>query len=122
MRLGMAAALAVAAVGLAGPARAQSAGETVFKRSCLVCHAVEPGKNKVGPSLAGVVGRKAGTVPGFAYSAANRDSGLVWDSTTLDPYLADPQKVVKGTKMAFPGLKSADDRKAVIDYLASLKS
>jgi cytochrome c len=97
------------------------AGEAVFKRNCAICHTVEAGKNKIGPSLAGVAGRKAGTVPGYSYSDANKNSGDTWDDATLDEYLTDPRKKIPGTKMIFPGLKNPDDRKAVIAYLKQQK-
>jgi cytochrome c2 len=96
---------------------AEEPGETLFKKNCAICHTLEAGKNKIGPSLAGVVGRKAGSVPGFAYSAANKNSGDVWDAQTLDTYLADPRKFMPGTKMVFAGLKNPEDRKALIEYL-----
>jgi len=102
---------------LSAEAIAEELGETLFKKNCAVCHTLEEGKNKIGPSLAGVVGRKAGSVPGFAYSAANKDSGDTWDETTLDTYLIDPRKFMPGTKMVFTGLKNSDDRKALIEYL-----
>jgi cytochrome c len=106
----------------AGPARADAEGEKVFKKYCTACHTVEAGKNKVGPSLAGIVGRKAGTVPNFAYSDANKNSGLVWDQAKLDEYLTNPKQFMPGTKMIFAGIKKEDERKAVIDYLAEHKS
>jgi len=96
---------------------AEEPGETLFKKNCAICHTLEAGKNKIGPSLAGVVGRKAGSVPGFAYSAANKNSGDIWDAQTLDTYLADPRKFMPGTKMVFAGLKNPDDREALIEYL-----
>ena len=99
-------------------ARAQGRGEAVFKRNCSICHSLDPGKNKVGPSLAGVVGRRAGAVPDFNYSSANTASGIVWTKEKLDEYLTDPQKMVPSTLMLFPGLKNPDDRQAVIAYLA----
>ena len=102
----------------AAAARAGDRGEAVFKRNCALCHSVESGKNKVGPSLAGVVGRPAGSAPDFSYSSANKASGIVWTKAKLDEYLADPQKVVPGTLMLFPGLKNPEDRQAVIAYLA----
>jgi cytochrome c len=102
---------------VATDAIAQEPGETVFKKNCAICHTLEPGKNKIGPSLAGVVGRKAGSVPGFTYSAANKNSGDTWDEKTLDTYLTDPRKFVPGTKMVFAGVKSPEDRKALIEYL-----
>ena len=96
---------------------ADEPGETVFKKNCAVCHTLEIGKNKIGPSLANVVDRKAGSVPGFAYSAANKNSGDTWDEQTLDTYLTDPKKFMPGTKMVFAGLKNPEDRKALIEYL-----
>ena len=88
---------------------------------CKACHAAEPGQNGIGPSLAGVFGTKAGEVAGFDFSDAMKNSGLTWDAATLDKYLKKPMVVVPGTKMSFGGLKDADKRKAVIDYLKSLK-
>jgi cytochrome c len=88
---------------------------------CMSCHSVEPGKNGIGPSLHGVVGRKAASLPGFAYSPALRNSGLTWDEATLDKWLTNPMKDVPGTKMIFAGLPDAAKRKEVIDYLAAQK-
>ncbi len=101
------------------PARAASdLGEAQFKKSCAMCHSLEPGRNKLGPSLSGVLDRKAGTVPGFNYSSANKSSGLVWTRETLDTYLTDPQRMVPGTLMVFPGIKNAGDRQALVEFLA----
>jgi cytochrome c len=100
---------------------AQDAGEAIFKRYCQVCHTVEAGKNKIGPSLAGVIGRKAGTAPGYSYSEANQNSGVTWDEANLDTYLTDPRKFIPGTKMLFVGIKNPDDRKALIAYLKEQK-
>jgi cytochrome c len=112
----------VAAGLLAAPAaRADEAGEKVFKKYCTACHATEAGKNKVGPSLAGILGRKAGTVPGFQYSDANKNSGVVWDEEKLETYLADPKKFMPGNKMVFAGIKKEDERKAVVAYLKDAK-
>jgi cytochrome c len=117
-------ALAVAVVLLLGGAgasvRAQD-GDGLFRRACGACHTVEPEKNRLGPSLAGIVGRKAGTVAGFAYSDANQAANVVWDDATLDKYLADPKGFMPGTKMVYAGMKSPDDRKALIDYLRAAK-
>ena len=98
-------------------------GQQVFKQ-CALCHTNEAGKNKVGPSLFGVIGRKAGTEPGFSYSSSMKEfgeSGHTWTPEQLDSYLVDPRKVVTGTKMIFPGLKKEDDRQNVIAYLETLK-
>src|SRR5581483_6799435 len=85
-----------------------AAGRLVF-RKCQVCHSLEPGKDILGPSLAGIVGRKSGAEPGYSYSPAMSHANLVWDAKTLDAYLSDPQKVVAGNKMPFPGLKTNQD-------------
>ena len=87
---------------------------------CKACHSTEPGKMMIGPSLAGIAGKQAGSVPGFTYSGAMKASGLTWDAATLDKYLADPKGVVPGTKMAFVGLKDEAKRKEVVDYLLTL--
>jgi len=94
------------------------AGRLVF-RKCQACHSMEPGKNILGPSLAAVIGRKAGTVQGYGYSPAMKQANIVWDAKSLDTYLADPQKVVPGNKMPFPGLKTDHDRTDVIAFLAA---
>lgn len=84
---------------------------------CLTCHAIEAGVNKIGPSLHGVVGRKAGSIAGFAYSAANKNSGITWTPEKLFQYLEAPQRVVPGTKMTYTGLKEPQKRADVIAYL-----
>ncbi|MBX6366756.1 MAG: cytochrome c family protein [Rhodospirillales bacterium] len=123
MRLStIAAASLVAIFSVAGSAYANDAGEKVFKKYCTACHTVEAGKNRVGPSLAGIVGRKAGSVPGFAYSDANKNSGVVWDEDKLNEYLENPKKFMPGTKMVFAGIKKEEERKALIDFLKEQKS
>jgi len=87
---------------------------------CKACHSVEPGKNGIGPSLAGVFGDRAGTQPGFEFSDAMKNSGLTLNQSGLDRYLADPRGVVPGTKMAFGGVKDAAARQAIINYLKTL--
>ncbi len=111
--------LAALALG-AGTGTAAADGQDVFGDNCAVCHSAEAGTNKLGPSLFGIVGRKSGTVDGYTYAPAMKNAGLTWDAATLDKYITDPQGVVPGTKMLFPGIKSADDRKALIAYLATL--
>jgi cytochrome c len=91
-------------------------GKKVFVK-CMACHTVEAGKNKVGPSLHGIIGRKSGSVEGFTYSDAMKNANLTWDEATLDTYLTNPKKEVPGNKMAFPGLPKPDDRANVIAYL-----
>ena len=114
--------VAVAAGGLTAPALA---AEPPQLAQCKVCHNFAKGQpNKIGPNLHGVVGRKAGAVAGFSYSAAMKTKaagGLVWNAATLDPWLAAPAKYMPGTKMAYAGLKDPAQRKAVIAYLATLK-
>ena len=94
-------------------------GAKVFNK-CKVCHSADQPKNKIGPHLVGIIGRKAGSVEGFSYSQAMKQSGIVWDEATLDKYLADPKADVPHTKMAFVGLSSEEDRQNVIAYLKSL--
>jgi cytochrome c len=115
------AALAVLTVLTGGTAAAGDTanGEKIFKK-CQQCHTLDAAKHKIGPSLKGVVGRQAGTANGYKYSkamVAHGEGGAVWDEGSLDAYLTKPRDVVKGTKMAFPGLKKGTDRADVIAYL-----
>ena len=89
-------------------------GEKVFKR-CVSCHSFT--KNKIGPSLGNIFGQKAGSVEGFKYSKAIKNSDIVWDSWDLDSFLKKPRKYIKGTKMMFSGLKKKSHRNALIKYL-----
>lgn len=109
---------------LSASAAAQDArlGEVVFKRVCSACHiSTADGPRKLGPSLFGVVGRKAGSLEGYKYSAAKRDPGLYWTLETLNPYLLNPREYLPGTTMAYAGVKSDVDRESVIEFLATLK-
>jgi len=93
------------------------AGEKVFKK-CAVCHAVgEKAKNNVGPVLNGLEGRQAGTVEGFKYSPANKNSGIVWTEEQFKEYIRDPKKKVPGTTMVFTGLKKDEEIEALWKYL-----
>lgn len=97
-----------------------AAGEKVFAL-CRSCHVLEDGVNRVGPSLYNVVGRASGSVAGYSYSDANKNSGVTWTTDVLFEYLADPKGFMPGTKMAFPGIKDAQDRANLIAYLESTK-
>lgn len=109
--------LFVACTATSALAQDAAAGEKDFV-VCRACHQIGPGaKNGVGPELNGVVGRKAGTAPGFQYSEANKNSGLTWTPDELEKYLANPQEVVHGTKMIFPGIKDPQKVKDVIAFL-----
>jgi cytochrome c len=96
-----------------------TAGQQVFAR-CTACHSAKPGENKIGPSLAGVVGRKSGSEPGYNYSPALKSADITWDQHTLDQFLANPAADVHGTKM-FISVPNATDRENVIAYLQTLK-
>ncbi|MCJ2179228.1 c-type cytochrome [Novosphingobium album (ex Hu et al. 2023)] len=109
-----------ASAALAGTPDAPAARPAAFA-VCAACHSTEPGKTIVGPSLAGVGGRKAASLPGYAYSEALRNSGLAWNEATLDTWLTSPQKAVPGTKMPFAGIADPAKRKAVVNYLMTLK-
>jgi cytochrome c len=93
-----------------------AAGKLVFAQ-CRTCHVTDAGVNKTGPSLNGIIGRKSGSVPGFAYSPANASSGVVWTKEKLFQYLEKPQRVIPKTKMIFAGLSDAQKRANVIAYL-----
>lgn len=92
-------------------------GAQLFKTRCAQCHTLEPGKNMVGPTLHGVMGRQSGQVEGFQYTDANKNRAVHWDTTTLFEYLENPKKYIPGTKMAFAGLKKEKDRNDLITYI-----
>ncbi len=95
-------------------------GQTVFAARCAACHSTKPDDNKIGPSLAGIVGSKSGTVPGFNFSAGMKNADITWDDAELDKFLANPSGDVHGTKM-FVNLPSESDRQNIIAYLHTLK-
>jgi cytochrome c2 len=103
------------------PASGDAANGAKLFAQCKICHAVEPGKNGLGPSLHGVVGRKSATLAGFNYSPAMKASGLTWTDAELNDYLRGPMKAVPGTKMAFAGIANDKNRADVIAYLDTLK-
>lgn len=102
------------------PAHAQdaAAGQKLFQQRCGACHQIDSTRNGVGPHLQGVIGRAAGTVEGFRYSAAMQGAGITWDAAQLDTFLTNPAGLVKGTRMNQRFAK-ADERKAIIDFLAT---
>lgn len=92
-------------------------GAMIFKK-CAVCHTIGPNAaTKVGPELNGIVGRQSGSIAGYPYSDAMRNAGLTWDEPTLGAYIHSPKAVVRGTKMAFPGIKGDPDVNDLIAYL-----
>jgi cytochrome c len=117
-RIALLTAALLATVSARAMAQDAAAGEKDFI-ICRACHEIGPGaKVLVGPPLNGVVGRKAGTYPGFEYSDANKNSGITWTKEELTKYLANPQAVVPGTKMIFPGLHDPQQVQDVIAYLS----
>ncbi len=106
----------LAGVKLASYTGDATSGKAVFV-ACQTCHVIEAGVNKIGPSLHGVVGRAAGSIAGFSYSAANKNSGITWTPEKLFQYLESPQRVVPGTKMSYPGVTDPQKRADVIAYL-----
>jgi len=118
MRFALIVPLALVFSPVAAQAQDAAAGEKTFAQ-CRACHQIGPtAKNAVGPHLNGVIGRKAGTVEGYNYSPANKNSGLTWDEATFAEYIKDPKAKVPGTKMVYAGLK---DEKRIADLIAYLK-
>lgn len=119
LRSAMTAAIVAVPMLWAASAQAQDAaadGERLFRTRCASCHSVEPGQNRIGPSLAGVFGREAGKVAGARYSDGLKASGIVWGDETLDRYLDNPRQVVPGSTMVF-AMRDAIQRAAIIAYL-----
>ena len=96
------------------------AGQEIYQAQCSACHSDQPGVNGMGPSLAGVAGRKAGTLAGFHFTPALQSSGLTWDAETFDQFMVDPAKMVPGTAMAAM-VPDATGRANLFAYLATLK-
>lgn len=115
--------IAVAAIGVSSANASGDAanGKKWFGVFCAACHSTKAGVNMVGPSLAGVYGRKAGAAPNFNYSDALKNSGIVWNDESLEKWLANPQTDVPGNHMPFAGLPSAQKRADIIEYLKTLK-
>ena len=110
--------IASAAASSAAPAQDVAAGKTSFNK-CMACHAVGEGaKNKVGPVLNGLQGRKSGTVEGYSYTDANKNSGITWDEATFKDYIKDPKARIPGTKMVFAGIKNEQEASDLWGFLA----
>jgi cytochrome c len=110
--------IAAASASSAAPAQDVAAGKTSFNK-CLACHAVGEGaKNKVGPVLNGLNGRKSGTVEGYSYTEANKNSGITWDEATFKDYIKDPKAKIPGTKMVFAGIKNEQEASDLWAFLA----
>ncbi|MCB4767922.1 c-type cytochrome [Ancylobacter sp. Lp-2] len=104
-----------------GPAFAQdaAAGERLFRQRCASCHTVQPGQNRIGPTLSGLVGRKAGSVEGARYSPKMRELDVTWDAARIDSFIANPRAMVPGTTMTV-SVANAADRANITAYLAGL--
>jgi cytochrome c len=110
--------IASAAASPAALAQDIAAGKTSFNK-CLACHAIGEGaKNKVGPELNGLNGRKSGTAEGYSYSEANKNSGITWDEATFKDYIKDPKAKIPGTKMVFAGIKNEQEASDLWTFLA----
>jgi cytochrome c len=103
----------------ASQAMGSVSGEQAFNNACRTCHMVKQGDNRLGPNLHRIVGRKAGSLPDYAFSSAIKEAGFVWDEEKLDRFIAKPDEVVPGNNMKpYGGLSSSDDRKKIIAFLA----
>jgi cytochrome c len=119
--LSLAALMAISADALgqdAAPKSAGADGQLAFNNVCRTCHTLKEGDNRLGPNLHNIIGRKAGSVPDYAYSSAMKDADLTWDGPTLDRFIANPDQVVTGNKMKpYGGLTSAEERAKIIAFL-----
>jgi cytochrome c len=120
MRRGVIAGLMLAGSATAALAADPAAGEKIFKAQCGICHAVAAGENRIGPTLFGVFGRPAGSVPGFNYTADHRKLAIIWDVANLDKYLTNPRAMVPDTSMVYAGLKDDAERADLVAYLGTL--
>ena len=113
--------LASFAPAVAAPEESED-GKVAFNNACRTCHSFKPDDNRLGPTLHGIVGRKAGSAEGFAFSSAMKSSGLTWDEANLDKFITNPEAVVSGNGMKpFGGVADAGERKKIVEYLKTLK-
>jgi cytochrome c len=106
------------AQGSAGKPTDTEEGQLAFNNACRTCHTLRDGDNRLGPNLHNIIGRKAGSAPGYGYSSAMRDAGLVWDKASLDRFIANPDQVLPGHNMKpYGGITSAEERAKIIAYL-----
>ena len=120
MRSTVIAGLLLAGSATAALAADPAAGEKIFKTQCGICHAVVAGQNRIGPTLFGVAGRAAGSVPDFHYTADHKKLDLTWDTANLDKYLTNPRAMVPDTSMVYAGLKDDAQRADLVAYLGTL--
>lgn len=114
--------LAAAAGGQAALAADADAGAKVYREKCKACHYIDREKHKAGPHLVGIFGRRAGAIDGYGFTKAMRDSGVVWDDSSVEAYLAAPDEFIRGgNKSAFLGLKDPEDRADVIAYMRQFR-
>ncbi|MGH6923203.1 MAG: c-type cytochrome [Propylenella sp.] len=111
-------ALGVLSLSFGAASAAEEAGELAFNNACRTCHSLKEGDNRLGPHLDGILGREAGSIPGFAFSPSLKNSKIVWDEATLDQFIESPDSVVAGNRMKpYGGMASAEDRAAIVAYL-----
>jgi cytochrome c len=115
----IAALVAAAPATLAQPAPGDAAKGQALWAQCAACHEIDSDANTLGPTLKGVMGRKAGALDGYNYSGPMKRADITWTAQTLDAFLADPQGTVSGTKMPFAGMADAGDRAALVAYIQS---
>jgi len=106
----------------AGKKAMQAAGEIMFEQRCRSCHADDPARKAYGPSLIGVIGRKAGSLEGFEYSDAMKNSGIVWNKNTLRAWMADNDGFMPGTRMRHVGIDDRTEQDFLLTYLTSLST